>query len=389
MKNRFGFYFFILLASQATVLLVNAAEPIKKSEKFSFSSIQVITAENFPIVMKAMQEQQMRFFSGKPMNLSAKELKEQQRVSKLVQQHIRESSENKAYTKSRKKAPTYAKKPYPTKERASLVGNNNSVTKNRRFNKFVLVKSGQFIMGDAIGKYDEKDELPAHAVKVSKFYLAKYEVTRGEFERFVKSTRYVTDSEKGNSKLKCGSGMANKPANISWRNPGFPQTDGHPVVCISFNDAKKYIAWLSKQDKKQYRLPSEAEWEYSARAGSTTEFSFGNSENQLCRYGNHTKHPDLSCGDRYRFTAPVGKLMPNKLGLHDIHGNAREWTQDCWNSNYFNAPKNGKAWKTGNCKAHPVRGGGWLGYPIVSRSAFRSGSYGSAINLGFRLAYTK
>ena len=257
---------------------------------------------------------------------------------------------------------------------------------------FILIKGGQFNMGDLAGTADEKSELPAHQVNIKKYYLSKNEVTRGQFSEFVKSSGYVTESEMDNPKWKCATGLVNKPISISWKNPGFPQGNNHPVVCISYNDAINYINWLSKKNSKKYRLPTEAEWEYAARAGTKTEYSFGDDANLLCKYGNNAPHPDLTCKDSFEFTSPVGQFKHNAWGLNDMHGNVRELIEDCWNKNYENAPNNGSAWKSGNCKQHVVRGGGWKGYPFVSRSAFRYRTPegpSSAVNRGFRLAYNE
>ena len=157
---------------------------------------------------------------------------------------------------------------------------------------------------------------------------------------------------------------------VSFRNPGFAQDDRHPVVCTSWEEATAFVAWLSKRTGKQYRLLSEAEWEYAARAGSTTPFHSGNDEKALCTYANvadqstkeKIKSLTLVVGfrDGHAFTAPVGSLRPNAFGVHDMHGNVFEWVEDCWNENYQGAaPTDGSAWATGNCMLRVMRGGGW------------------------------
>ncbi len=154
-----------------------------------------------------------------------------------------------------------------------------------------------------------------------------------------------------------------------------------PVTNVSWDDAQSYVSWLRQKTEKSYRLLSEAEWEYAARAGTTTRYSFGD---------------DLSLGEaNYGFTAataqPVGSYAPNDFGLYDMHGNVWEWVQDCWNDSYDGAPIDGSAWEKGICSERVVRGGSWLSHPRSLRSANRtrydagSRNYGS---LGFRVART-
>ncbi len=150
---------------------------------------------------------------------------------------------------------------------------------------------------------------------------------------------------------------------------------------INWDDAKAYAAWLSKKTGKTYRLLSEAEWEYAARAGSTTRFSFGNNETDLCRHGNvadrtlkkiYENETVANCTDNYLHTAPVGVYAANRFGLHDMDGNVWEWVEDCWHDNYNGAPSNGSAWTTGNCSRRVLRGGSWVNDPSYLRSASRS-----------------
>ena len=161
---------------------------------------------------------------------------------------------------------------------------------------------------------------------------------------------------------------------------------GRPVIRVSWEDiTEQFIPWLSKTTGKQYRLPTEAEWEYAARAGSETKYSWGNS------IGNNKANCD-GCGSRWddSQTAPVGSFSANAFGLYDMHGNVNEWTQDCWNGSYKGAPSDSSAWLKGDCSRRVLRGGSWSYIPSKLRSANRinitTGFRYS--DVGFRLART-
>ena len=193
-----------------------------------------------------------------------------------------------------------------------------------------------------------------------------------------------------------GTPVAHRPAFVratghqaaaDWRHPPFPQTDRHPVVNVSWNDAKAYVAWLSQTTERQYRLPSEAEWEYAARAGTATARYWGDRTRDACRYANvdDTAH---GCEGGYGRTMPVGSFEHNRFGLYDMLGNVWEWTEDCWNGNYDGAPADGSPWLRGNCSRRVMRGGSWGLDPKRIRSANRNygttGIWGDII--GFRVA---
>ena len=267
--------------------------------------------------------------------------------------------------------------------------------------EMVSIPGGMFRMGDLSGEGDE-DEKPVHSVTVPAFRLGRHEVTVDQFRRFVEATGYRTDAERnadGNAgcSVYTGDGF-NWTAGHSWRNPVFPVGDTHPVVCVSWNDAEAFVKWLSAQTGKAFRLPTEAEWEYAARAGSTTKYHFGDSWSQLCRYANHADTStdfdwrNESCSDGAGYhTEWVGSYQPNSFGLYDMHGNAWEWVQDCWNNSYAGAPTDGRAWTLGDCSLRVIRGGSWDNFPGHLRSAVRyrpSRSYRGG-TLGFRLAQDK
>ena len=227
---------------------------------------------------------------------------------------------------------------------------------------FARIPAGSFRMGDIQGGGDS-DERPVHRVRIKAFLLGKTEVTFAQWDACV-----------------AAGGCRRKPDDEGWGR------GNRPVINVSWEDiTEQFIPWLNKTTGKRYRLPTEAEWEYAARAGSETKYSWGNS------IGRNKANCD-GCGSRWddSKTAPVASFATNGFGLYDMHGNVWEWTQDCWNSSYRGAPSDGSAWLSGNCSRRVLRGGSWGFYPDNLRSAnrdynstgFRSG------NRGFRLART-
>ncbi len=224
--------------------------------------------------------------------------------------------------------------------------------------QMLVLPRGSFQMGSPTAK-----EGPQRRVTIDyAVSLAKYEVTRGEFEAFARATGYLPPRD------------AQLPDRLTdhWRRPGFEQTDRHPVVNVTWQDAAAYVAWLRKTTGRNYRLPSEAEWEYAARAGTTTQRFWGDGNDEACRYANVGDvlfaktlmgikgDPGLfKCTDGHAFTAPVGALQPNAWGLHDMLGNAQEWLLDCWFDSHAGAPVNGAARLDGDCYRRVLRGGSW------------------------------
>ena len=233
--------------------------------------------------------------------------------------------------------------------------------------KLTLIPSGEFMMGSGESAeataaffnktYGEniltadlfKDEHPKHRVRITKpFYLGTYHVTRGQFRQFVKNSGYKTEAEKGEKPGAYGWNPDKKKFGFnekySWRNAGFEQTDEHPVVNVSWNDAVAFCQWLSKREDKTYRLPTEAEWEYACRAGTTTRYYNGDDPETLAKVGNiadaaaKAPFPDwtwtIKANDGYVFTSPVGKFKPNAFGLYDMHGNAWQWCADWYDAEY-------------------------------------------------------
>jgi len=233
----------------------------------------------------------------------------------------------------------------------------------------IKIKAGSFMMGSNDG---DKDEKPIHRVTIpNDFYIGKYEVTVGEFRKFIDDTNYQTDSDK---KGYCWTYTTKweKKSGANWKNSGFNQTDNNPVVCVSWNDAKKYTNWLSKKTNKNYRLPTESEWEYVARAGTTTKYSFSDSSSSLGSYAWYNSNSGSK-------THKVGTKKPNRWGLYDMHGNVWEWCEDWYVDNYKSTPRDGSSYN--NKKSYKIlRGGSWDYDANVLRSANRN--WGAADSTG-------
>ena len=290
--------------------------------------------------------------------------------------------------------------------------------------KMVLIPAGEFKMGSGelaeataafFNKtYGEellnadffKDEHLQHRVRITKpFYLGAYHVTRGQFRQFVADTGYKTDAEKGVGFKGAFGWDPDKKAfdlneKYSWRNAGFEQTDEHPVVNVSWNDAVAFCKWFSKKENKTYRLPTEAEWEYACRAGTTTRYYSGDDPETLAKVANvadaaaKAKFPDwkytIKANDGCVFTAPAGKFKPNAFGLYDMHGNAWQWCADWRGAEYYAASPTDDPTGPDSGNGRVLRGGSWNYGPGDARSADRVGDapdyrYNDA---GFRVART-
>jgi formylglycine-generating enzyme required for sulfatase activity len=273
----------------------------------------------------------------------------------------------------------------------------------------VVIAAGRFLMGSPDNEPERStDEGPQHGVAVQNpFALGRCEVRVGEFRAFIDDTGYRTEAERpvteGGAARGCygwdaAKGSGELRPEFNWRNPGFTQGDDHPVVCVSWNDGRAYAHWLSLRTGQPYRLPTEAEWEYAARAGTTTPFSIGTGNCINTDQANYDGNSDYNgCGAKTgvyrRQTLPVGSLPPNPWGLHEVAGNVWEWVADCWHKGYQGAPIDGSAWGEaggGDCARRVVRGGGWDDFPRNLRSAARNwGPAGGASGtLGLRLART-
>jgi formylglycine-generating enzyme required for sulfatase activity len=289
--------------------------------------------------------------------------------------------------------------PHPTREFTNSIGM-----------KLTLIPAGEFLMGSDESDPDAFDDefldkaagrREKHRVRITQpFYLGVTEVTRGQFRRFVDETGYQTEAEKDG---KGGHGWNEEAKEFeqnpryTWQDPGFEQTDDHPVVNVTWNDAVAFAAWLSRKEGNTYRLPTEAEWEYACRAGTTTRYSFGDDPEGLAAVGNiadgtaKTKYPDwttIVARDGYIFTAPVGPFQPNRFGLYDMHGNVWEWCSDAYAADYYKqSPVDDPPGAAGAAR-RVLRGGGWDLDPRGCRSAlrFRSTPVIRSSYVGFRLA---
>ena len=272
--------------------------------------------------------------------------------------------------------------------------------------EMVVIPPGGFLMGSPAseeGRFD--DEGPQRTVTIGHTFAAgKFEVTRNQYAAFATETRrpalpncwYWSGAQ---------SKYVNDDPSKNWNRPGFAQAGDHPVVCVTWDDAQAYVQWLSRKTGKDYRLLTEAEWEYAARAYSRTARPWGDSANQACAHANVADQALLravspgegkkwnfihDCDDGSAYTSAVGRYQANRFGLYDMIGNALEWVEDCWNTSFKGAPEDGSAWTAGECARRVVRGGSWSGNPRLVRSAERGGvgTAGRGGNVGFRLART-
>ena len=232
----------------------------------------------------------------------------------------------------------------------------------------VVLPTGRFWMGDSAGDgsgYARPVRLVTMARSIA---MGKYEITFAEYERFAAATGLERPNDEG------------------WGR------DNRPVITVIQEDARAYAAWLSEQTGKRYRLPTEAEWEYAARAltsvtDTSTRYSWG--DDIVCSQARYGRREGGECSDSWDGTVPVGSFEANAFGLYDMHGNVSEWVADCWHDSYEGAPTNGSAWTTG-CDDEEraiVRGGAWNIDPRYLRCAYRDRYVPSVpyINVGFRL----
>ncbi len=278
------------------------------------------------------------------------------------------------------------------------------LVKNSLGMEFVLIPAGEFMMGTPESETERHDDEQQHRVRITKpFYLGKHEVTVGQFRRFVTEVGYTTEPEKDgeggygyNATEKKSEGRDPK---YNWKDTGFAQTEEHPVVNITWNDATAFCQWLSRKEGKTYRLPTEAEWEYACRAGTSTKYHFGNDSEMLAQYGNvadaSAKHTfstgtTIAADDSYTFTAPVGRFKANPFGVHDMHGNLWEWCQDWYDKDYYAGSSTDDPGGPSSGEYRIVRGGSWNFNAWDNRAGnrFRLAPDDRHLYYGFRLART-
>ncbi|NNE91611.1 MAG: formylglycine-generating enzyme family protein [Verrucomicrobiales bacterium] len=317
---------------------------------------------------------------------------------------------------------------------SSIGAPENSGRENSLGLRLVPIEPGEYLRGAlkgdtlrknhplSTGGVGEHNARPRHRVKLTRpFQISATEVTVGQFRKFVESTGYKTSAETNGIGAVAflpevkeeGVDQFDTRKDCTWKNPGFEQTDDHPVVCVSWKDAVAFCEWLSKQEKKTYRLPTEAEWEYAARAGVSTSYLGGNSAGTVYEFGNvadaslEKAHPGMTLrqriadledgkGDGFAFTAPVASFKPNSWGLFDTHGNVWEWCSDKYHDLHYReltgahinhddpetlpliidpkGPDDSPNHRYGDWRV--MRGGAWVTAPLSSRCA--SKSYGEA-----------
>jgi formylglycine-generating enzyme required for sulfatase activity len=266
--------------------------------------------------------------------------------------------------------------------------------------RLVPIEAGQFLMGShesaaavasTFAAFDAKeeyyvDEHPQHRVRISRpFYVGMHEVTVGQFHAFVIAEDYETDAEKdgegGWGWNATESEFEGLKPQYTWHNVGWPQTDAHPVVNVSWNDADAFCRWLSRKEGRKYRLPSEAEWEYCCRAGSSGRYSYGEDPDGLALVANVADATakakfgagwkTISAADGFEFSAPVGRFRGNAFGLFDMHGNVWEWCQDWHDEKYYQVSPESDPPGPESGSFRVLRGGSWYYDPSCVRCAYR------------------
>ncbi len=271
--------------------------------------------------------------------------------------------------------------------------------------EMIEIPAGSVYIGsyeDEIGrKKGERRRIKATILKP--FAMATAEVTLGQFRVFMEETKYKSNIPvyKGQPLVGCnyfdGKGYGYIKEH-NWKNPGYPQREDAPVVCVSWSDAKAYCDWLSKKTGRTYRIPSAVEFEYASRAGSSAPWFWGTNPEHACDYANigdsafkdkYPSRPSFPCTDGYVYTAPVKKFKPNAFGLYDMVGNAWEWTNDCFSNDLTNAPVDGTSYEGTDeeCVFRTPKGGSWISGMAWGRAAVRSrdGADYKSFMLGFRV----
>ena len=292
--------------------------------------------------------------------------------------------------------------------------------------KLALIPAGEFLMGshESLDQIEAKfpglnyktkleqkildaDEWPQHRVRITRpFCLGVHEVTVGQFRQFCKDSGYKTAAEAdgtGGWGLNREGKYEGRKPEYTWQQTGYELTAEHPVVNMTWNDAKAFCEWLSKKEGKKYRLPTEAEWEYACRAGTKTRYASGDEPESVAKMANIAdassveqglkQFPDykqfaLKASDGHYTPAPVGSFAANAFGLHDMHGNVWEWCQDYYDENYYSKSPVDDPQGPAEGRLHVRRGGAFHTFPLYVRSSFRNWNSPRTryLNLGFRVA---
>ncbi len=271
----------------------------------------------------------------------------------------------------------------------------------------VVIPAGSIDIGSDPGSiYRRPGERPRQRVTIAEpFAMAQTEVTLAQYRTFVAETGHESELPIVDGKPLVGCNYFDGASygfvrRHGWENPGIPQREDEPVVCVSWSDANAYAAWLSERTGRAYRVPSTTEFEYALKGGTDTAWFWGDDAADACTYANvadqafarrYPERPTFGCNDRYIYMTGVASFEPNPFGLYDMHGNAWEWTSDCWHDDLAGAPLDGSAWLDedgGDCTARTPKGGGWISGPAWVRPAVRSrdGQHYRSFMLGFRVA---
>ncbi|MEX0734885.1 MAG: SUMF1/EgtB/PvdO family nonheme iron enzyme [Steroidobacteraceae bacterium] len=269
--------------------------------------------------------------------------------------------------------------------------------------EMVVIPAGSFVMGTPAvrgARGAAAAERDAVVIELPRaFGLGRHEVTRAQYRRFIADSGY--EPKPGCRVWDPALSRFNEDVRRGWQDPATPAAPGDelPVSCVSFGDAQAYVQWLSGKTGARYRLPSEAEWEYAARAGSRSLRPWGDESEDGCDHANtydlvseagyRLGWPNAGCRDGHADLAAVGQFSSNAFGLHDVIGNVKEWVQDCATASYVGRPRDARAWEwLGGCGERVQRGGSWLTPPAESRSAFRVAAPAGehAGDAGFRVA---
>lgn len=269
--------------------------------------------------------------------------------------------------------------------------------------EMVVVPAGSYVMGTpgaAPAAGAARAEGGSTAIRIPRaFAIGRHEVTRAQYARFIADSGY--EPQPGCRTWDPALARFNDDIRRDWRSPATPAalTDDLPATCLSFTDASAYVQWLARETGARYRLPSEAEWEYAARAGQASLRPWGDEPADGCAHANaydlttasqyRLGWPVAGCRDGYADLAPVGRFRANAFGLHDMIGNVREWVQDCATGSYVGRPTDARAWEwLGGCGDRMLRGGGWHAPPAVARSAARDSAPAGlrSDDTGFRVA---
>ncbi len=264
--------------------------------------------------------------------------------------------------------------------------------------EMAVLPAGRYTRGAPEGEVGRRAwEGPLRRINITRaLAVGRFEITRGQYAAFVRATQRPAT---GGCRVLDARGNFGDVASASWGNPGFVQDDDHPVVCVSWNDARAYVDWLNTQTAGGYHLLSESEWEYAARAGATSPYAWGESSDDACAHANiadatlrerHARWNTHACRDGAPFTATRGSYRMNAFGLYDLSGNVIEWVEDCRSDTLSSAPVDGSAYEANNCTERQVRGGGWNLTRERLRTSERSMSQdaGRYSSQGFRVART-